>query len=98
MLAADDRRGGLRYRRSVNWRQRLTARLRSFDPAVVDVVVAAVFTVGAIATVFLARTSTTPVVCCATATASPARSLVVTAARDLRARSPSGAAGRWWRW
>ena len=51
MLATDDRRGGLRYRRSVHWRERLTARLRSFDPAVVDVVVAAVFTVGAIASV-----------------------------------------------
>ncbi len=51
MLATDDRRGGLRYRRSVHWRDRLTARLRSFDPAVVDGVVAALFTVGAIATV-----------------------------------------------
>jgi signal transduction histidine kinase len=51
MLATDDRREGLRYRRNVHWRHRLTARLRSFDPAVVDGVLAAVFTVGAIATV-----------------------------------------------
>ena len=65
MLAADDRRGGLRYRRSVNWRQRLTARLRSFNPLAVDGVLAAVFTLAGVATVFLAKTSTTPVVRCA---------------------------------
>ncbi len=51
ILATDDRFGGLRYRRSVHWRDRLIARLRSFDPGVVDAVVAAVFTAGAIATV-----------------------------------------------